>query len=162
MEFNIYEELAVICKNSLVQEIHSTNPYIELNFTKQDEEQKSFFGLNDKMFANGTVIDAKISNPTFPYADYFSLEKFNNKANFRFQISLYFNQWSNPMPLKDFILNFVANANKLEISLEIIYTEELGYCLELNTSDTETSNIGEGIDKISKSLSSVFQETLDA
>lgn len=162
MEYNIYEELAIICKNSVVQEIHSTNPYIELNFTKQDEEQQSFFNLNDKMFSNGTVIDAKIANPTFPYADYFSLEKFNNKTNYRFQISLYFSQWNKSIPLKDFVLNFVANASKLETSLEIIYTEELGYYLELNSSDFNASSIGERIEKISRALSNVFQETLNA
>jgi hypothetical protein len=162
MEYNIYEELAIICKNSVVQEIHSTNPYIELNFTKQDEEQQSFFNLNDKMFSNGTVIDAKITNSTFPYADYFSLEKFNNKTNYRFQISLYFSQWNKSIPLKDFVLNFVANASKLETSLEIIYTEELGYYLELNSSDFNASSIGERIEKISRALSNVFQETLNA
>lgn len=160
MEYNIYEEIALVFKNSLVQKLHDPDVYIELNFINQPEEQNKFYNLTDTNFPDNTVIDIKCQNSVLPYADYISIEKFNDKINYRCQLNLYFNEWHESISLKSFVLRLIANAQRQKLDLEIIFVEDAGYCLEFNTFALTENTIGDKIQNISLKLSALISQTI--
>lgn len=160
MEYHIFEELALLCKNSLVQEINSPELYVELNFINQPEEQELFFKLDDKTLPANIILDTKINNLQFPFADYFSIEKINQATSFKLQISFNFAAWNKSIALNEFVLNFVANASKHRLSLEIVHMDDHGYSLELNQPKDNAFSIGGELEILSTNLSRVFEQSL--
>lgn len=160
MEYNIFEELALLCKNSITQEIHTPELYVELNFVNHIQEQQNFFELNSKSLPDNIVLDTKIINATFPNADYLSVEKSNLQTNYKLQITFNFSSWDHSIALKEFVLKFVSNANNQNTDLEIIHMDEYGYCLELNSVENSNLKLGDKVSSLSTKLAELFQQSL--
>ena len=153
MKYDINQEIANICCNSLVQEVSSPKYQAEIDFNLYESEQEQFFNISESLLQEGSITDAQCINYELSEADHFSIETKEKTVTYTLYITFYHHNWQGDLPLQQFVPKFLLLASQSDINLTKEYEENEGVYLQLKVEVTPEYTIGTRIKEMSKTLS---------
>lgn len=160
MKYANKKQLRLICPNSIVQEVHSPNYELELDFSSNNEEQENFLNREEIEISYGETYTFIFNNEILPSASMVSISHKKDKLEYQISIVLSSERWKEIKPLKKFIPDFIQHSLANELKLRLEGVDDYFCYLLLTHSVLAETTISDRINSISLSLVDIISELL--
>lgn len=160
MKYSISEHLKLICPNSIIQEIHSPNYEIELDFSNNINEQTIFMNRGEKEITAGEICTFIFNNKIFPSANMVSISHKNNELEYQTSVVFSRERWKEIKPLDKFIPDLIQHCRAQGLKLKLEAVDEYFYYLLLTQSVMAETTIADRVNYISLRLVDKISELL--